>query len=515
MSDSIPIADSFATIARRYAERIAVADLTATTTYDALFRKAAAMGLALIKAGVKPGDPVATFVRNGIPAVWSSLGVALSGGAEVALNTALGEGERRYCLDLAKARHIITAEKNAGLFETLGLQVHVVETIGEAGLRPSLFPDVTAEGWARIGFTSGTTGEPKGIVTSQQGRWFGNLLRRATLPYRPSAFSRLLLMTPFSHGASLLTYAYLDLGGSVLLLDGVDTDTVIDLLERGKVDEMFAPPTVLAKIVAAANGRHIPGLKTIFCGTAVLSPTLYQRARNIFGPVIRVTYGKSEVTNPITVLEPDETEAWYAEGGADADACVGWPATGVEILIADSEGCTVPAGKIGEVKIRAPQMLAGIIRPSAFEKLSPGAFHDSGDIGYIDKRGRLHLVGRSADVIKTGGYRVAPEEVERALSNINGMELAAFGLRSEYWGEVIVAAVEQAQPGWEDALRAAAATMTSYKQPRVFVEVDALPRNAIGKVSRKALREKILATHRLVDGPRPSLEPELDENKTG
>ena len=264
---------------------------------------------------------------------------------------------------------------------------------------------------------------------------------------------------------------------------------------------MFAPPTVLAKVVAAADGRVLPGLKTIFCGTAVLSPRLYARARAVFGPVIRITYGKTEVVNPITVLEAAEVDAWYAEGGPHADACVGWPGSGVEVVV-DAE-----PGAVGEVRLRGQQMMAGTIRPDGYEALPPGAFHDTGDLGYIDARGRLHLVGRAADVIKSGGYKVAPEEIERVLSAALGQgEVAAFGISSEYWGEVIVAVAENPAPGWEAALAPAIAAMTGYKRPRALLALDELPRNAMLKISRKAVRERILETHHLVDGPRPALQ---------
>jgi acyl-CoA synthetase (AMP-forming)/AMP-acid ligase II len=328
------------------------------------------------------------------------------------------------------------------------------------------------------------------------------------MPTRPALASRLLLMTPFPHGASILTQAYLDLGGSVLLLDGVDPPTVLGILERGEVDEMFAPPTVLAKIVAAAEGRRCSCLKTIYCGTAVLSPTLYARAKAIFGPVIRVTYGKSEVNNPITVLEPAETDQWYAEGGPEAGACVGWPASGVEIVITGEAGQDAAVGEAGEVLIRAAQMMEGTLRADGYEPLAPDAFHETGDLGFFDPRGRLHLVGRAADVIKTGGYKVAPEEIERLLGAALGKgDIAVCGLPSEYWGEVIVAVAERPPPDWQERLAEVLAAMTGHKRPRALIAVDELPRNAMLKVSRKAVRERLLATHRLIDGPRPVLEP--------
>ncbi len=506
MPELLPRATALAVIATRFADRIAVTDRSGAISYDALFRKAAGLAHNLVAAGVKPGEPVASVVRNSIGSVWVGYGIALSGAADLALNPNLNEVDRRHCLGLGQVRHVVTTNGEAGFFEGLGLTVHRVEQVEERPLVADELPATSMEDWARVGFTSGTTGMPKGIVTTQRGRWMGNLLQRATMPHRPGLDSRLLLMTPFSHGASLLTFAYMDVGGSVVLLDGVDTDHVIGLIRRGEVDEMFAPPTVLAKIVATAEGTSLPGLKTIYCGTAVLSPRLYARARAIFGPVIRITYGKTEVVNPITVLEAPETEAWYAEGGEHADACVGWPASGVEITI-DGQSSAAP-GTVGEVRIRAQQMMAGTIRPEGYEALPPDGFHKTGDFGYFDDRGRLHLTGRAADVIKSGGYKVAPEEVERVLSAALGHgEVAVFGVDSEYWGQVIVAVAENPAPGWEEVIGAAMAGITQYKRPRALLAIPELPRNAMLKISRKAVRDYVLAGHRLVDGPRPVLEP--------
>ena len=140
--------------------------------------------------------------------------------------------------------------------------------------------------------------------------------------------------------------------------------------------------------------------------------------------------------------------------------------------------------------------------------MQPDEFHATGDLGYLDARGRLHLVGRAADVIKTGGYKVAPEEVERALGPaFRPGEVAAVGIPSEHWGEVIVAAIERAPSGWPKKAAKVAATMTAYKRPRAFIELDELPRNAMGKVRRAAIRDHVLQHYRLVDGPHPRLEP--------
>jgi acyl-CoA synthetase (AMP-forming)/AMP-acid ligase II len=507
---SVPWGSDLWAIASRYEDRIAVRDRSGEIRYRLLFRKAAALAHALQSTGVTTGEPVVTFFRNGIPAVWAHYGVLLSGAADVPINPALSEADLQTCIGIAKPRQVVSTRGAAQFFENLGLEVLCAEDIGEADFDYASFSPQPADAVARIVFTSGTTGLPKGAVHDQEGRWLANLLLRASLPHAPDANSHLLLMTPFSHGSSLMTMAYHGGGATVTLHDGVDPDIVLPMIENRLVNEIFAPPTVLAKLVDAAGERSFPGLKTIFCGTAVLTPTLYQRARRVFGPIVRVTYGKSEVFNPITVLEPRETDAWYRDRGAEADACVGWAAPGVEIVVrTESGGGTAKIGEQGEVFIRARHLMRGYLRREQFESLAPGAFHDTGDLGYFDPAGRLHLNGRLAEVIKTGGYKVTPEEVERALAPaLAPSTIAALGIASEYWGEIIVVAVENSSPGWQERLEQAAHALTHYKRPRISVALESLPRNGIGKIWRAAIRDHIARAYRLIDGPHPRLEPQ-------
>src|SRR5205807_10284186 len=149
---------------------------------------------------------------------------------------------------------------------------------------------------------------------------------------------RALLMTPFSHGAALIAFAYLEHGAAVELRDGIDLSAVEQLLTAGAVDAVFAPPTVLAKLAAGFEGRHFPGLRVVFCGTSTLTPALYAKARALFGPVVRITYGKSEIVNPITVLPPAACDRYYQDEPAGEGACVGWPANGVDVEVRRDDG---------------------------------------------------------------------------------------------------------------------------------------------------------------------------------
>jgi acyl-CoA synthetase (AMP-forming)/AMP-acid ligase II len=500
----IPWASELAVKTQIFGDLVCVNDGTGELTYRALAAYAGALAKQLQASGINPGEPVATFLRNGIPAVWASSGVRIAGAGETPLNRALTEDERRYCVTLVGARRVVTNAAHRPFFAGLGLDVIAVEDIVPDPAALATIRPVPGDAFGRITFTSGTTGRPKAIVHTHQARWIANLLQRATFPHTPAPGSRALLMTPFTHGAALIAFAYFDHGAAVELCDGVDLPRVERLLATRAVDAVFAPPTVLAKLAAAFEGRRFEGVHTIFCGTSTLTPALYAKARAIFGPVVRVTYGKSEVVNPITVLPPSACERYYREETAGAGACVGWPASGVEVEVRRDDGARADADEIGEVHLRARHMLAGHIAAEGFHPLPAGGFHATGDLGRLDPHGRLHLAGRTGDVIKSGGYKIFPEEIERALAGC-APALMVITLPSEYWGEVIVAVAEAPADDWQDKARAAIECLARYKHPRAYVAVDVLPRNPQGKIGRAAVRALVLERWRLVDGQRPAL----------
>jgi malonyl-CoA/methylmalonyl-CoA synthetase len=151
-------------------------------------------------------------------------------------------------------------------------------------------------------------------------------------------------------------------------------------------------------------------------------------------------------------------------------------------------------------------MNAGTIAAGVFTPRPPGAWHRTGDLGAIDARGRLRLSGRAADVMKSGGYRIHPGEIEAALDGAaGGRAVCVLGIPSDYWGEVIVAVAESPPPGWEAEAAARVAALARPKHPRAWLALPELPRNAQGKVVRARVREAVLAGHVLEDGARPRL----------
>lgn len=505
---SMPISwsSSLHTLAKRFGNDIAAQDgQNQTLTYSALHTRAHALAHALIARGYQPGDPVATLMPNCVDAVWVSYGVRLAGACETPLSWSYTQDEIQWCAQLAKFKHIISLSSRAQDIEALGLSLlEATELAQQSAINePALLPAIPGTQAGRILFTSGTTGKPKGVLYTHAARWQGEQLLKASLPFVPARGARILLMTPFVHGSSLLTYAWLDHGGTIVLHDGVNIERIAPLLESKSLDAIFAPPTVLAKITGALAPKTFPGVRCIFTGTQPLTPALYQRAHAMFGPKVRITFGKSECVNPITILDRADTHEYFSQPEVPAGACVGWPATGVEIKI---EAPASDEETHGEVWLRSPHMSAGLIDANGFKPHEPEGWHNTGDLGYVDAAGRLVLTGRVADVIKTGGYRVNPDEIEAALaSNTLCGQICVTSLASDYWGEIIIAVGEGAQSGWQEECEKLVAGMSKHKRPRLFVAVETLPRNPQGKISRKLVRGLVMDTHALTDGQYPVL----------
>jgi malonyl-CoA/methylmalonyl-CoA synthetase len=485
----------------RFGDRVAVSSRGATRPYAQLAAQADAVRAAVIGMGAKPGEPVAILARNGPGVVVASYGVMASGAAEFVVDLNLGPDDVAYAMRIMGVRRAIVEREQMQRIAALGLEVLVLEDILASPPREIASPPFDPRAWGKVLMTSGTTGRPKGIVHRHDRRWYAHVLLRSTLPFAPAANDRALLMTAYAHGAALVTAAWLESGASVELIHGVDVAYADELFARHEITAVFAPPTVLTKLVEGTRHMRIDGIKCVFCGTATLQPALYHTAAKLFGPVVRVTYGKSEMFNPITVLEIPDAADYYRDLTTLDAVCLGAPAAGVEVVIRDEEGRACAPGDHGEIHLRSPHMMIGHVDGDGFHALAEGEFHATGDLGYLDARGRLFLAGRAHDVIKTGGYKIYPEEIERVLPS----GVAVVGIPSAHWGEVIVAVSEA--DGLAEAVAQATGGLARYKQPRACLTIEAMPRSLQGKVQRARVREMVLARYTMTDGPYPAFAP--------
>ena len=473
-------------------------------TYADVVNRSGQLANTLIKLGVKPGDRVAAQVEKTAEALLLYLASLRAGAVYLPLNTAYTAAEVRYFLSDAEPTVFVCSPARTDEMTSVARDLGVphVETLGDDGhgsltdraaAAPPKFVDVPRAGddLAAILYTSGTTGRSKGAMLSH-----GNLASNAdTLRqvWRFTPEDRLLHALPIFHTHGLFVAINITLmtGSSLLFLPTFNANEIMRLLPKATV--MMGVPTFYVRLLARpdfdrASVRH---MRLFVSGSAPLSAETHKEFSARTGHDILERYGMTE-TNMNTSNPYD---------GERIPGSVGFPLPGVEIRIADPlTGKAVPEGKIGVIDIRGPNVFKGYWRmpDKTKEEFRPDGFFVSGDLGYLDPAGYIYISGRAKDLVISGGYNVYPAEVEAAIEAIPDVaECAVIGVPHADFGEAVVAIVAPKPGSQVDEKQihsAIARDLAKYKQPkRIFVTCD-LPRNAMGKVQKKDLREIYKAT---------------------
>lgn len=337
---------------------------------------------------------------------------------------------------------------------------------------------------AMIGYTSGTTGRPKGAVLSH-----ANLLaavRALELAWRWTDADVLVLTLPLfhMHGLGVGLHGTLGVGARAVLLDGFSPDAVLDAVAGGTTGEpatmFFGVPTMYERLASSSGVGAMSALRLCVSGSAPLPAQTHRRFGELTGQAVLERYGMTETA--MLVSNPFD--------GERRPGTVGFPLPGVELRLADD----------GEIQVRGPSVFAGYWRrPDAAAAPDGSAFVDgwfrTGDLGHVDDDGYVSLVGRSKDLVISGGYNVHPREVEEAVAGHPDVaECAVGGEPDPDWGEAVTAYVVVRPEcgggvGRAELRRFLGTRLAGYKHPQRVYAVDALPRNALGKVQRHRLAE--------------------------
>lgn len=330
---------------------------------------------------------------------------------------------------------------------------------------------------ALMGYTSGTTGAPKGALLSHQ-----NLLasaRALQVAWRWTDSDRLVLPLPLfhMHGLGVGLHGTLLNGASAVILEKFETDAVLDAIAEHNGTLFFGVPTMHTRLATSPRAAELAKLRLIVSGSAPLPAALHERIEEITGQRILERYGMTETVMLISNPYDGERRA----------GTVGFPLPGVELKV------DAPQGEPGDVLVRGPNVFSGYWqRPEVNAESFTDGWFRTGDIGFIDSGGYLTLAGRAKELIISGGYNVYPREVEDAVRTHPGVaDAAVTGTPSEEWGETVTAWLVL-QPGAEaptvEALREHVDELVApFKQPRIVHTVDQLPRNALGKVQKHRL----------------------------
>jgi len=325
---------------------------------------------------------------------------------------------------------------------------------------------------ALLGYTSGTTGAPKGAMLTH-----GNLLASVEalrLAWRWTPDDRLVLALPLfhAHGLCVGLHGTLLCGGSVVLLPQFDVDVVLDAARDHEATLFFGVPTMYTRLAASDRAEELSALRLCVSGSAPLPAELHRELTTRGGTRVLERYGMTETL--MNASNPYE--------GERRPGSVGIPLPMVDIQLWEDSS---------EITVRGPNIFPGYWErvDATRDAFSDDWFH-TGDIGSWDDDGYLTIVGRSKELIISGGFNVYPREVEDVLlQHPSVREVAVIGTPSDEWGETVTAVVVGEGPPDERALlEFAAEQLASFKRPRIVRYVDELPRNALGKVVRNELR---------------------------
>ena len=465
-------------------------------TYGELRTGSARMAGALSALGVRPGDRVAVQVEKSPEVVLLYLACLRAGAVYLPLNTAYTLAELEYFIADAEPALVVcdprSHEAIAGIAG--GAAVETLDANGQGSLaeraaaQPEGFADVdrTADDLAAILYTSGTTGRSKGAMLTH-----ANLASNAfTLAgfWRFTEADVLLHALPIFHIHGLFVALNVTLAAqaSVIYLPKFDPDALIRLMPQATV--MMGVPTFYVRLLQDERlDRSLTGAMRLFVsGSAPLLAETHRQWRERTGHAILERYGMTETG--MNTSNPYD--------GDRVAGTVGPPLPGVELRIADPEtGAPLAQGEVGMIEVKGPNVFKGYWRmpdKTAAEKRADG-FFITGDLGLIDERGYVQIVGRGKDLIITGGYNVYPKEVESEIDALPGVvESAVIGLPHPDLGEGVTAVAAVGEGGELDEaemLKALSRRLAGFKRPKRILFVRDLPRNAMGKVQKAALRE--------------------------
>ena len=466
-------------------------------TFADVLALSARLANVLAERGVAPGDRVAVQVEKSAEALVLYLACLRAGAVYLPLNTGYTVAELDYFFNDARPALVVASPQNA---EKLGPIVvacgAVLETLDDAGggtlltraaAAGSEFSDVDRgpSDLAAILYTSGTTGRSKGAMLSHD-----NLLSNAKAlkeTWRFTASDRLIHALPIfhTHGLFVASNVTLISGASMFLLPKFDLDRIVSLLPRATV--LMGVPTFYVRLAedVRVNRESTAGMRLFISGSA---PLLSETHRTFFektGHAILERYGMTE-TN-MNTSNPYE--------GDRIAGTVGHALPGVTVRVTDMEtGAPLPAGETGMLEVKGPNVFQGYwnMPEKTKAEFRDDGFFITGDLGVIDERGYVQIVGRGKDLVISGGYNIYPKEIETELDQIDGVfESAVFGVPHKDFGEGVTAAVV-AKPGAvlaeRDMLAVLGERLARYKLPKRILVIDELPRNTMGKVQKNLLR---------------------------
>lgn len=491
--------------AARFADSTAVLIGDEALTFRQVDEAANRIANTMLELGVKKGDRVALLVGNGPWTISLDFACAKAGVARVPLNARLSVPEHRRMVEETGAEWVIHAPELATPARELADQVRGLATMGLGGSGAAGGPNVLDPAASAVDprvpveeddpllllYTSGTTGKLKSVIHTQgtYAAICANILANLLQPQRDSV---MLHAASLIHASGTFVLPYWVRGAANAVLPDFNPEEFLEAVAKHRVTETNVVPTMLGMLLNAGSDADVSSLRRIIYGASPMPRPLLERAIEMWGPIFRQYYGQTEAPLVITVLDEDD------HADPDLVGSCGQPAVDAQVrLVREDDGQEVAPGEIGEIQVRAPFQMAGYF---AADELNAQMHTEDGwlrtrDLARMDERGYYYLVDRLSDMIVTGGYNVYPREVEDALVSHPAVgECAVVGAPDPVWVEAVTAfvSVRDGAQTTEDELRNyVRAQLAGYKVPKRVEFVDVIPKSAVGKILRRALRDPL------------------------
>jgi fatty-acyl-CoA synthase len=499
--------------ARRTPRKTALVYEGRRDTFQELDRTIDRAAAAIRASGVKEGDRVAVLSHNNRAYVILRFAIIRAGAVFTPINFMLNATEVAYIVEHSGASAVISEDALCATCEAafalmaspprLKAFVRHMDVAPPAGWAdadawlegpdaPPLEHGRSEDDPAQIMYTSGTESRPKGALLSSRALIAQYVSCIVDGGMEESDIE--LHSLPLYHCAQLDCFLSIDLylGATSILLRAPDPAVMLEQIEAERVTKLFCPPTVWISLLRHPDfdRRDLSSLRKGYYGASIMPTAIIEELlRRLPGLRLWNFYGQTEMAPMATVLKPDDQLRKLGSAGL--------PAINVETRIVDDDDQDVPVGVVGEIVHRSPQAMLGYYENEAktAESFRNGWFH-SGDLGRMDEDGYLYVVDRKKDMIKTGGENVASREIEEVLfAHPQVAEAAVFGVPHERWIEAVTAVVV-ARAGEALEIESLEAHcrhhLAGYKRPKRIVIIDALPKNASGKVLKRDLRDQFV-----------------------
>ncbi|UUU28349.1 class I adenylate-forming enzyme family protein [Streptomyces sp. DSM 40750] len=487
-----------------FPDRTALVDAHRSVTWAEFHDRVARLAHGLSERGIRGGDRVAVLSLDRVEVLETYFALARLGALFVPLNHSLTPTEvteiAERCNPVAvigesalldrhpdlpvRIRLSVDGAEFAALCETDGPALPdapVADPAGNAGL-----PDVPDDAPAAILHTSATTGRAKGVAVDHAS--FRAIALGWLAEVGPTDDIVLVNCCPLYHGSMVVSLTYMAAGATVVLMPGFQPQRALAAIEDNRATHVWLVPQMLRFLMQSKSLRStdLSGLREVLYGAAPMPPEVYAEAVERLDCGFRQVYGMTEVGGPFVTLGPDEHPA---PGTTDVIPA-GRVIPGMSVKALDPKDQEVPPGVIGEICARGPGVMRGYWNDEkATADITTDGWIRTGDLGFVDRDGRVHLIDRSKDLIIRAGQNVYPREIEQALRSHPAVhDAAVVGVADADYGEAPLAFVVAEEGTTPDEVQAhLAGLLAAYKRPRHIRFIDEVPRNPAGKILKRSL----------------------------